>query len=408
MIASSLGEYLESNHLKMKRRRSFSSVKADKGSSSGRVRKKLLSTSDSEELDIDMLTSEEMESMSDSTALPDLSKSSKQPHKGLKSHEKKKQAQPVSPKNHLMRSDYGIESNDSLTGSLSSDLNEMITTLKRKRMTSASSSSSGCFLNIHPVKKRSLHAQLSSDSSGEECKERRAQLVLSPHAQLLLNSPSADVTIVNDISYTLYGSSDSSNSDVLILPTQKNQTTGRRKLFLDNSSDQDTSDFENQKFLSLVGRSPVKVTKRKRRRVKKVLDSEDATSSSEDTDKSDVEEVPPTPSKRKDIRKVIPEAKLANETKLAKKAEKERLKRLEDKRKQLAATEEQEKLILELNPESNEVVLEIRESLLSALKPHQREGIKFLFDCCCERASTYQRQELLIFKVTGVLIRRIV
>ena len=209
-------------------------------------------------------------------------------------------------------------------------------------------------------------------------------MVLSPHAQLLLNSPSADVTIVNDISYTLYGSSDSSNSDVLILPTQKNQTTGRRKLFLDNSSDQDTSDFENQKFLSLVGRSPVKVTKRKRRRVKKVLDSEDATSSSEDTDKSDVEEVPPTPSKRKDIRKVIPEAKLANETKLAKKAEKERLKRLEDKRKQLAATEEQEKLILELNPESNEVVLEIRESLLSALKPHQREGIKFLFDCCCE------------------------
>lgn len=374
-------------------------VKVEK-SSSGKVRKRGANIfdfgSESEGLDISMLTSDEMELLSDESTIlfePELPKSTKQSQKAVKSHGKKKQAQLASTKNHLMRSDYGIESSNDCNPS--SDLDQMVSTIKRKRITSTSSSSSS-FMNIQPVKKRSLHAQLSSDSSSEEHKETRTQLVMSPEAQVLLGSDddatanrSSGPSDCKNASYTLYCSSDSSSSDVL-RPTQKNQRTSRRKLFMRNSSNEDSSDFEDQKFLSLLAKSPPKVTKKKRRRVKKGIDSEDDSSSG----KSDAEEkVPSTPSKRKDIRKVIPEAKLASETKLAKKAERERLKRLEDKRKQLANTEEQEQLILEQNPESKEVVLQVRESLLSELKPHQREGIKFLYDSCCESVERLKSEE---------------
>ena len=369
------------------------SVKVEKGSSSGKVRKReasIFDSSESEGLDVSMLTSDEMESSSsnDSNVLePDLPKSIKQSHREPNSHRKKKQTQPAAlPKNHLMRSDYGIESSDDYHQT--SDLNEMILTIKRRRVTSSSSSSSSF---IQPMKKRPLHDQLSSDSSNEEVRETRTQLVITPEAQALSDSDddanqSRSSTDNENPSYTVFYSSDSSSSDAL-RPAQKSLNASRRKLLLSVNTSNDSSDFEDQNFLSSVAKIPSKVTKKKkkRRRVKKFIDSEDDLSSSDETDGSDVEgKVPSTPSKRKDIRKVIPEAKLASETKLAKKAEKERLKRLEDKRNQLATTDEQEQLILEQDPESKEVLLQVRESLLSELKPHQREGIKFLYDNCCE------------------------
>ncbi len=92
-----------------------------------------------------------------------------------------------------------------------------------------------------------------------------------------------------------------------------------------------------------------------------------------------------TGKKRKKIRKVIGDAKLASETKQAKEEERERAERLRKRKAQSKlGDEEDERLILERDPESKEIILEVRRSLVPSIKPHQREGIEFLYETCVE------------------------
>ena len=102
--------------------------------------------------------------------------------------------------------------------------------------------------------------------------------------------------------------------------------------------------------------------------------------------------------KRKKIRKVLSEAKLASETKLAKQEEKERAERLK-KRKSMGGNEEESRMILESDSSTKEVIVEVRKCLVPQLKPHQRDGIKFLYDHCVESV-----QRLSSGKGTGVIL----
>ncbi len=86
--------------------------------------------------------------------------------------------------------------------------------------------------------------------------------------------------------------------------------------------------------------------------------------------------------KRRKIRKMIGDAKLASETKMAIQKEKEREERLK-KRKNLMEDED-DRLVLEQDSETKEVVLEVRRDLVPSIKPHQRDGIKFLYNACVE------------------------
>jgi transcriptional regulator ATRX len=90
-----------------------------------------------------------------------------------------------------------------------------------------------------------------------------------------------------------------------------------------------------------------------------------------------------TGKKRKKIRKIIEEAKLASETKLAIREEDERKERLK-KRKSAGEDKEENQMVLERDASTKEVKVEVRRCLVAHLKPHQREGIKFLYDACVE------------------------
>jgi transcriptional regulator ATRX len=99
----------------------------------------------------------------------------------------------------------------------------------------------------------------------------------------------------------------------------------------------------------------------------------------------------PTKSKRKDIRMVLDDTQLNIETKQALHQEKERVQRLK-MRKELSKAEEilkgeendNQQLILEQDHKSKVIRVEVRQSLVPDIKPHQRDGIKFLYEACVE------------------------
>jgi len=111
----------------------------------------------------------------------------------------------------------------------------------------------------------------------------------------------------------------------------------------------------------------------------KESDSNAESSQEESQDKSS------TPGKkRKKIRKLITDAKLAVDTKTAQRRERERMERLKEKAKLFEDTKDENRLILEQDANTKEVVLEVRKSLVQHIMPHQREGIKFLYNAVVE------------------------
>ncbi len=98
------------------------------------------------------------------------------------------------------------------------------------------------------------------------------------------------------------------------------------------------------------------------------------------------DDTPTKGQKRKKLRKLISDSKLAVSTKEAQTREKQRIERLEKLRKQMGdKKEDTDRLVLEMDPEGKEVRVEVRRSLLPKMKPHQRQGTKFLYEACVER-----------------------
>ena len=95
--------------------------------------------------------------------------------------------------------------------------------------------------------------------------------------------------------------------------------------------------------------------------------------------------------KRRKIREIIADSKLTVLTKEAQKQEKERIERL----KARAATQgtlAEQRLVLEEDPKTKEVKVEVRRSLVPSLLPHQKEGVKFLYDSCIESLERLQSE----------------
>ncbi|XP_074529669.1 transcriptional regulator ATRX [Halichoeres trimaculatus] len=136
-----------------------------------------------------------------------------------------------------------------------------------------------------------------------------------------------------------------------------------------------------------------KQQKKKRRRIK-VQDSSSSNEKSGEEEDEDGE----GKKGRKKIRKILKDDKLRTETRDALKEEEDRRKRIaerEELRKKLREVivlEESSqvtcpittKLVLDEDEETKEPMVQVHRNLVTKLKPHQVDGVQFMWDCCCE------------------------
>uniref|UniRef100_A0A8C6KM70 DNA helicase n=1 Tax=Nothobranchius furzeri TaxID=105023 RepID=A0A8C6KM70_NOTFU len=101
---------------------------------------------------------------------------------------------------------------------------------------------------------------------------------------------------------------------------------------------------------------------------------------------------------RKKIRKILKDDKLRTETRDALKEEEERRKRIADrealrqKLREVIVLEEASqvtcpittKLVLDEDEETKEPLVQLHRNMVTKLKPHQVDGVQFMWDCCCE------------------------
>ncbi|CRK91917.1 CLUMA_CG005536, isoform A [Clunio marinus] len=144
----------------------------------------------------------------------------------------------------------------------------------------------------------------------------------------------------------------------------------QKKSSSDEDSDDDIKDLENDR------------PKKRRKRIKKVASSDDEDGEGGEKNKSG----------RKNIRKMLRTDKLDVSTKEAAKLEKERKQRIEDRQKlynqfydeRPEEAKEITKLVLDFDEASKKTLLEVDKKLVRKLKPHQANGIKFMWDACYE------------------------
>ncbi|KAL1431369.1 hypothetical protein MTO96_014222 [Rhipicephalus appendiculatus] len=120
--------------------------------------------------------------------------------------------------------------------------------------------------------------------------------------------------------------------------------------------------------------------------------------SSNDGDDGEVD-VSPTKSQdgdgkgRRNIRRLISDEELAQQTKAAAQAEEERKRRIAERRKlyyEILGTEVGDthetttELVLEMDLQTKEPLVQVNEKLVKFMKPHQVKGVKFIYDCVIE------------------------
>uniref|UniRef100_A0A9J8AAA6 DNA helicase n=1 Tax=Cyprinus carpio carpio TaxID=630221 RepID=A0A9J8AAA6_CYPCA len=122
-------------------------------------------------------------------------------------------------------------------------------------------------------------------------------------------------------------------------------------------------------------------------------------------DESDEEDEKGTPKGRKKIRKIIKDDRLRTETRDALKEEEERRKRiaererLREKLRETIVVEESSqvtcpittKLVLDEDEETKEPLVQVHRNLVTKLKPHQVDGVQFMWDCCCESVKKVEK-----------------
>ncbi|XP_013184580.2 transcriptional regulator ATRX homolog isoform X2 [Amyelois transitella] len=169
------------------------------------------------------------------------------------------------------------------------------------------------------------------------------------------------------------------------------------------------SDFEDSEDESS---EPAKKNKRK-----KVVDS-DASAGSSDGGKKKRRRIKPVDSEgsgsdtenegrnkhgRKNIRKVMGKNQLEEATKKAARQEKERIARIAERQKLYNNLEFDEsgkpdevvleKVVLDFDPETKEPLIQVDRGLVKKLKPHQANGIKFMWDACFESVKRIKKDK---------------
>ncbi|KAM4732861.1 transcriptional regulator ATRX [Anableps anableps] len=148
-----------------------------------------------------------------------------------------------------------------------------------------------------------------------------------------------------------------------------------------------------------------KQQKKKRRRIKVQDDSSSNNEKSGEEDGDGEEQDGEGRKGRKKIRKILKDDNLRTETRDALKEEEERRKRiaereaLREKLREVVVVEEASqvacpittKLVLDEDEETKEPLVQVHRSLVTKLKPHQVDGVQFIWDCCCESVKKIQK-----------------
>ncbi|XP_072930317.1 uncharacterized protein [Epargyreus clarus] len=143
------------------------------------------------------------------------------------------------------------------------------------------------------------------------------------------------------------------------------------------------------------GASSTDGSKKKRRRIKNIDDS--------DASGSDTENEGRNKHGRKNIRKVMSKNQLEEATKKAAREEKERIARISERQKLYNNLEFDEsgkpdevvleKVVLDFDPETKDPLIQVDRGLVKKLKPHQANGIKFMWDACFESVKRIKKDK---------------
>uniref|UniRef100_A0A8C2BDW8 DNA helicase n=1 Tax=Cyprinus carpio TaxID=7962 RepID=A0A8C2BDW8_CYPCA len=183
-----------------------------------------------------------------------------------------------------------------------------------------------------------------------------------------------------------------SDDETTVKKKKETKKRGRRKVGSDDSAD---SDFEQ----SLSGSSDASALS------EAVSEDEDEEKSSKrEEDGEDEEDEKGTPKGRKKIRKIIKDDRLRTETRDALKEEEERRKRIAERerlREKLREVQTEDssqvtcpittKLVLDEDEETKEPLVQVHRNLVTKLKPHQVDGVQFMWDCCCESVKKVEK-----------------
>uniref|UniRef100_A0A336K786 CSON004121 protein n=1 Tax=Culicoides sonorensis TaxID=179676 RepID=A0A336K786_CULSO len=204
--------------------------------------------------------------------------------------------------------------------------------------------------------------------------------------------PSTSNTVLTDESDE--NTDENSESDPPQIRKTRRGGGGKKRKHSD--SDSDVKFFESSEDEELMNKMK---EKRKRKRIKEVASSDDDGKKNEKTPKksNELDDSKEGASGRKNIRSFKAIGSLEETTKEAAKQEKLRLERLaerqklynsyyedEEKVKNADGVEMPTKLILDFDKESKDVTLEVDKGIVSYLKPHQVNGIKFMYEACFE------------------------
>ncbi|XP_051513971.1 transcriptional regulator ATRX-like isoform X1 [Myxocyprinus asiaticus] len=218
-----------------------------------------------------------------------------------------------------------------------------------------------------------------------------------------------------------------SDDETPVKTKKETKKKGRRKVSSDDSADSDfkqsgssssdssalseavSADEDEDKSNKRKTRSAKKASKdkersyqkekKKRRRIKVQDSSSSGKSGGEGDGDGEDDDENGTPKNRKKIRKIIKDEKLRTETRDALKEEEERRKRIAEReqlrqklRETIVLDQESSqvtcpittKLVLDEDEETKEPLLQVHRNLVTKLKPHQVDGVQFMWDCCCE------------------------
>eukprot|EP00063_Salmo_salar_P077523 XP_014052358.1 PREDICTED: transcriptional regulator ATRX-like [Salmo salar] len=150
---------------------------------------------------------------------------------------------------------------------------------------------------------------------------------------------------------------------------------------------------------SRVERESVRSYLQKKQQPSYIVLSDSSVDKSEDDEKDNEEgDNKGTPKGRKKIRRIIIDEHLRSETQRALKDEEDRCRRLaereqrEDFREVIVIDDEVSqvacpittKLVLDQDEGTREPLIQVHRNLVTRLKPHQVDGVQFIWDCCCE------------------------